>query len=65
MSTMRLYISTKFVLLFVLCILQKLKFYKLKLLHKLTTEYTLHSKAKLSIPQNLDIFPKFVESQSK
>ena len=28
--------------------------YKLKLLHKLTTEHTLHSRVKLSITQNLD-----------
>ena len=29
------------------------RIYKLKSLHKLTTEYTLHSRVKLSIPQNM------------
>ena len=30
------------------------RMYKLKLLHKLTTEHTLHSRVKLSITKNLD-----------
>ena len=60
---MALYTSTQFVLLFMLCILYNLK--KL-LLHKLTTEHTLHSKVKLSITQTWNVvFPKIVESQSK
>ena len=33
--------------------------------HKLTTEYTLHSSVKLSITQNIDFFLKIVELQSK
>ena len=40
--------------------------YKLKFLHKFTTEDTLHSSIKLSITQKVDcVFPKTVESQSK
>ena len=42
-STMLLYISTKSVLLFILCILHMLQNLQAKLLHKLTTEHTLHS----------------------
>ena len=55
-STMPLCILMKFVLLFILCIFYKLKLYKLKLLNKLTTEHTLHSRVKLSITQNLDCY---------
>ena len=37
--------------------------YKVELLHKLTTEHTLHSRVKISITQNLNCyFPKIVES---
>ena len=37
------------------------RIYKLELLHKLTTEYTLHSRVKLSITQNLNCcFPKIL-----
>ena len=39
---------------------------KLKLLHMLTTEHTLHSSVKLSMTQTWTIaFPENVESQSK
>ena len=49
-----LYILIKLLLLFPLCILYKQKNYKLKLLHKLTTEHTLHGRVKSSITQNHD-----------
>ena len=49
-----------------LIILYMLRIYKVKLLHKLTTEHTLHSRVKFSLTQSVDCFlPKVVESQSK
>ena len=52
-STIPLYFATKSVLLFILCILYKLKNLQIYA-YKLTTEYTLHSRVKLSITENLD-----------
>ena len=66
--TMPSYISTKFLLLFILQYVSSasLRICTLKLLHKLITEQTLHNCIKFSVTQSLDYcFSKIVESQSK
>ena len=53
-STIPLYFATKSVLLFILCILYKLKNLQAKIYaYKLATEYTLQGRVKLSITENL------------
>ena len=69
-STMLLYISTKFMLQFILCIpyLKNLQAKISYTIHQLTTEHTLYSRVKLSIAQNITrllFLQKIAESQSK
>ena len=53
---MRLYVSFNqiYATIYLMYPLLVKEFYKLKLLHTLTTEHTLHGRANLSITQNVD-----------